>query len=83
MYILLTCFEIAGADKVFYPGEAKIKDQKVIVTSKNAFKVSLLGIEIEKLHISDTCTLLAGMVTNEMYCCEKAVFCANTTNIKQ
>jgi sialate O-acetylesterase len=30
----LTCFEIAGADKVFYPGEAKIKDQKVIVTSK-------------------------------------------------
>ncbi|MGD0755176.1 MAG: sialate O-acetylesterase [Bacteroidales bacterium] len=30
----LTYFEIAGADKVFYPAEAKIKDQKVIVTSK-------------------------------------------------
>jgi sialate O-acetylesterase len=29
-----TYFEIAGADKVFYPAEAKIKDQKVIVTSK-------------------------------------------------
>lgn len=27
-------FEIAGADKVFYPAEAKIKDQKVIVASK-------------------------------------------------
>jgi sialate O-acetylesterase len=30
----LIYFEIAGADKVFYPAEAKIKDQKVIVTSK-------------------------------------------------
>jgi sialate O-acetylesterase len=28
------CFEIAGDDKVFYPAEAKIKDQKVIVQSK-------------------------------------------------
>jgi len=30
----LTCFEIAGDDKVFYPGEAKIKGEKVFVTSK-------------------------------------------------
>ncbi|MGC1390834.1 MAG: sialate O-acetylesterase [Bacteroidales bacterium] len=30
----LTYFEIAGEDKIFYPAEAKIKDQKVIVTSK-------------------------------------------------
>lgn len=29
----LTCFEIAGADKIFYPASAKIKDQKVIVQS--------------------------------------------------
>jgi sialate O-acetylesterase len=30
----LTCFEIAGEDKVYYPGEAKIKDQQIIVQSK-------------------------------------------------
>jgi sialate O-acetylesterase len=30
----LTYFEIAGEDKIFYPAEAKIKDQKVIVQSK-------------------------------------------------
>jgi len=30
----LTCFEIAGSDKVFYPAEAKIKDEQVIVQSK-------------------------------------------------
>jgi sialate O-acetylesterase len=30
----LTYFEIAGEDKIFYPAEAKIKDQKVIVTSR-------------------------------------------------
>jgi sialate O-acetylesterase len=30
----LTYFEIAGADKVYYPAEAKVKDQKVIVQSK-------------------------------------------------
>jgi sialate O-acetylesterase len=29
----ITCFEIAGADKVFYPADARIKDQKVIVQS--------------------------------------------------
>lgn len=31
----LNYFEIAGADKVFYPAEAKIKGQQVIVQSKN------------------------------------------------
>jgi len=31
----LTYFEIAGEDKVFYPAETKIKDQKVVVQSKN------------------------------------------------
>jgi sialate O-acetylesterase len=31
----LTYFEIAGDDKVFYPADAKIKDQQVIVQSKN------------------------------------------------
>jgi sialate O-acetylesterase len=31
----LSYFEIAGADKVFYPAEAKIKGQQVIVQSKN------------------------------------------------
>ena len=31
----LTYFEIAGDDKIFYPAEAKIKDGKVIVQSKN------------------------------------------------
>lgn len=30
----LTNFEIAGEDNVFYPADAKIKDRKVIVTSK-------------------------------------------------
>ncbi|HBZ21648.1 MAG TPA: sialate O-acetylesterase [Bacteroidales bacterium] len=30
----LTCFEIAGDDKIFYPGEAKIKGEQVFVTSK-------------------------------------------------
>jgi len=29
----LTCFEIAGSDMVFYPANAQIKDQKVIVQS--------------------------------------------------
>ncbi len=29
----ITCFEIAGADKVFYPATARIKDNKVIVQS--------------------------------------------------
>jgi sialate O-acetylesterase len=29
----LTCFEVAGEDKVFYPAKARIKDQKVIVHS--------------------------------------------------
>lgn len=28
-----TCFELAGEDKVFYPAEAKIKDQQVVVQS--------------------------------------------------
>jgi sialate O-acetylesterase len=31
----ITYFEIAGEDKIFYPAEAKIKDQTVIVQSKN------------------------------------------------
>ncbi len=31
----LTYFEIAGDDKIFYPADAKIKDQKVVVQSKN------------------------------------------------
>ena len=31
----LTYFEISGDDKIFYPAEAKIKDQKVVVQSKN------------------------------------------------
>jgi sialate O-acetylesterase len=30
----VSCFEIAGEDKVFYPAEAKIKGQQVIVQSK-------------------------------------------------
>jgi sialate O-acetylesterase len=30
----LTCFEIAGDDRIFYPAEAKIKDEKVVVQSK-------------------------------------------------
>lgn len=30
----LTCFEIAGEDRIFYPAEAKIKDGTVIVQSK-------------------------------------------------
>ena len=30
-----TCFEIAGADRVFYKAEAKIRDGKVVVQSKN------------------------------------------------
>ena len=30
----LTCFEIAGDDKVFFPAEAKIKGQQVVVQSK-------------------------------------------------
>ncbi len=30
----LTCFEIAGDDKVFFPAEARIKGQQVIVQSK-------------------------------------------------
>jgi sialate O-acetylesterase len=29
----ITCFEIAGGDGIFYPGDARIKDQKVIVQS--------------------------------------------------
>lgn len=29
-----TCFEIAGADKVYYSAEAKIKDQQIIVQAK-------------------------------------------------
>ena len=31
----ITCFEIAGADKIFYPAEAKIKGEKVVLSSKN------------------------------------------------
>ncbi len=31
---LLNYFEIAGADKVFYPAEAKIEGEKVVVQSK-------------------------------------------------
>jgi len=31
----ITCFEIAGADKVFYRAEAKIKEEKVVLSSKN------------------------------------------------
>lgn len=31
----VTCFEIAGADKVYYPAEATIKNNQVIVESKN------------------------------------------------
>jgi len=30
----ITCFEIAGEDRIFYPAEAKIKDRSVIVQSK-------------------------------------------------
>ena len=30
----LTCFEIAGDNKVFYPAEAKIKSEQVVVSSK-------------------------------------------------
>jgi sialate O-acetylesterase len=30
----LTCFEIAGNDRIFYPAEAKIKDQNIVVQSK-------------------------------------------------
>jgi len=30
----ITLFEIAGVDKVFYPADAVIKDEKVIVSSK-------------------------------------------------
>jgi sialate O-acetylesterase len=30
----LTCFEIAGDDKVFYPADAKIKGEQVLVSSK-------------------------------------------------
>ena len=30
----LTCFEIAGEDKVFNPAEAKIKGEQVLVSSK-------------------------------------------------
>jgi sialate O-acetylesterase len=30
----LTCFEIAGEDRVFYPADAKIKGEKVLVSSK-------------------------------------------------
>jgi sialate O-acetylesterase len=29
----ITCFEIAGADKIFYPADARIKDREVVVTS--------------------------------------------------
>lgn len=29
----ITCFEVAGEDKIFYPADARIKDQQVIVTS--------------------------------------------------
>jgi len=31
----ITCFEIAGADKVYYPADATIKNDQVIVESKN------------------------------------------------
>jgi len=31
----ITCFEIAGADKIFYPAEAKIKGEKVVLSSKD------------------------------------------------
>jgi len=31
----ITCFEIAGADKVYYPAEATIKNEQVIVVSEN------------------------------------------------
>jgi sialate O-acetylesterase len=30
----LTCFEVAGNDKVFFPAEARIKGQQVVVQSK-------------------------------------------------
>jgi sialate O-acetylesterase len=30
----LTCFEIAGEDKVFYPAEAKIEGEQVSVSSR-------------------------------------------------
>jgi sialate O-acetylesterase len=30
----LTCFEVAGEDKIFYPADARIKEGKVIVQSK-------------------------------------------------
>lgn len=32
---VITSFEIAGEDKIFYPAEAKIQGEKVIVNSKN------------------------------------------------
>lgn len=31
----ITCFEIAGADKIYYPAQATIKNDQVIVESKN------------------------------------------------
>ena len=35
---IITCFEMAGEDKVYYKAEAKIKDDKVIVESKEVKK---------------------------------------------
>jgi sialate O-acetylesterase len=35
---VLTCFEIAGTDMIFYPANASIKDQKVIVQSDKVKK---------------------------------------------
>jgi sialate O-acetylesterase len=29
----LTCFEIAGEDRIFYPADARIKGEKVLVSS--------------------------------------------------
>ena len=31
----ITCFEIAGADKIFYPAQAKIENNEVVVFNKN------------------------------------------------
>jgi sialate O-acetylesterase len=31
----ITCFEIAGVDKIFYPAQAKIENNEVVVFNKN------------------------------------------------
>ncbi|MGI9137410.1 MAG: sialate O-acetylesterase, partial [Sediminibacterium sp.] len=31
----ITCFEIAGADKLFYPAQVKIENNEIVVYNKN------------------------------------------------